>query len=100
MLFAQARKIHQSGKTPADYGDALRLYQEAAGKGSEPARQMLALILSRPAANGSINVIWMRQTAHVMVGPAGKIGAGAVTAFQKESSVLTDLIPAVFLRQR
>lgn len=78
-LFSLARRYHRGEGVPPDYGQALRLYRAAAAKGSEPARQMLGLIQSRPAVDGQVDPAWMQQLASATVGgPDRRIESPAV----------------------
>ncbi len=58
-----ARRYHRGAGVPANFAEAIRLYQLAASEGSPDARRMLALIYSRPAASGQIDLVWMWQLA-------------------------------------
>eukprot|EP01034_Spumella_vulgaris_P046767 gene46767-58317_t len=48
--YIEARRYHQGDGVPANYTEAVRLYQIAASSGDPQARRMLALIFSRPLA--------------------------------------------------
>lgn len=69
-LYAQARRYHRGDGVAIDYGQALRFYRAAAARGSEAARQMLGLIQSRPARDGAVDPVWMRQLASAPVATA------------------------------
>lgn len=60
---AAARRYHRGAGVPANFAEAIRLYHLAGSEGSIDARRMLALIYSRPAPNGQIDLAWMRQLA-------------------------------------
>lgn len=62
-LLNRARRAHRGVAGPANYAEALRLYQAAAAQGSAGARRMLALITSRRLPDGTINLAWMSQLA-------------------------------------
>jgi TPR repeat protein len=62
-LYELAQRYHRGEGVPPDYPRALRLYRAAAAQGSEPARQMLGLILSHTDAAGNVDPAWMRQLA-------------------------------------
>jgi len=62
-LFALAQRYHRGDGVAADYVEALKLYRGAAQANHPPAVEMLALILSRPAARGGIDVAWMQSLA-------------------------------------
>lgn len=66
-LFERARRYHRGDGVAADYGQALRDYRAAAARGHAGARRMLGLIQSRPAPNGAIDPVWMRQLAEIDV---------------------------------
>ncbi len=98
---AQARKYHRGEGVPANFSEAIRFYRLADQRGSAEARKMLALISSRPSPDGSFNVLWMQQLAHVDAGgPIPTIGV-PVTAhqLQREPSPLFDLLPPFWQRQ-
>lgn len=91
---AQARKYHRGEGVPANFSEAIRFYRLADQRGSAEARRMLALIASRPAPDGSFNVLWMQQLAHVDTGGSIPTVGAAVTAhqLQREPSPLFDLL--------
>ncbi|MEG3001759.1 MAG: hypothetical protein RR855_14560 [Comamonas sp.] len=78
--FKQARVYHRGEGVPANYTEAIRLYQRASDMGSEPAKRMLALIYSRPMAGGGIDIAWMQQLAYMDVTQDGAIPLTAPTA--------------------
>ena len=61
--FVQARRYHRGDGVPANYAEAIRLYQIAASAGSRPAQHMLGLISSRPNSAGGVDIAWMQQLA-------------------------------------
>lgn len=65
--FAEARRYHRGDGVPANYTEAIRLYQIAAASGSRPAQRMLEMIYSRPTPTGSIDIAWMQQLANLEV---------------------------------
>jgi TPR repeat protein len=67
VLFRQARRYHQGDGIPANYAQALLLYQLAAAKSSGPAQRMLNLIYSRPNVLGGVDISWMQQLAEADV---------------------------------
>ncbi|HEY4582870.1 MAG TPA: hypothetical protein VIG88_08405, partial [Lysobacter sp.] len=72
-LFTLARRYHRGDGATVDYARALRYYRAAAAKGHAGARRMLGLIQSRPAADGGLDVAWMRQLAAIDNGGTGGI---------------------------
>ncbi|NZA03254.1 hypothetical protein H0I39_18790 [Ottowia beijingensis] len=62
-LLERAQRAHRGVVVPANYAEAMRLYQAAAAQGSAAAKRMLALITSRPQPDGTINIAWMSQLA-------------------------------------
>lgn len=84
---AQAMRYHRGDGVPSNYTEAIRLYQIAAGQGSQAAKRMLELIYSRPSPDGTLNVAWMRQLATMKV-----TAEGAVLAMQAPPS------PQLFVR--
>ena len=96
-LFAQGQRFHRGDGVPADYAMAIRQYRAAAAAGSEPAKRMLALIFSRPAADGSLDATWMRQLANLDPSrPSSTLAPTLSLAFEAEPSAIFDLIPARF----
>lgn len=96
--YDQARRYHQGDGVPANYAEAIRLYQIAAGGGDPKARRMLALIFSQPAPDGTVNIAWMQQLASIDTGPTGAApGAGRLPApqgWQRDPSPLYEWVPA------
>ena len=92
----QAQRYHKGQGVPANYTEALRLYQQAAANGHVGARRMLELIYSRPNPNGSINIGWMQEVANI--DPITQTMVIASTAgpspYRRDPSPLYDLIPA------
>jgi uncharacterized protein len=101
-LLRMAQRNHRGQGQPANYSEAIRLYRMAQAQGSTAARDMLALIFSRPAANGQLDIAWMQRIAPLQ-GPnlAGRAGMGAgegagAPLFQRERSPLFDYLPALW----
>lgn len=95
--YAEARRYHTGDGVPANYAEAVRLYQIAASAGDPNARRMLSLIFSRPAPDGTLDVAWMQQLAAIDIGPSGlPQGSGLVTphGWQRDPSPLYGLVPA------
>ena len=95
--YDQARRYHQGDGVPANYAEAVRLYQIAASSGDPKARRMLALIFSQPAPDGTVNITWMQQLAGIDTGPAGTArGAAQPVAsqgWQRDPSPLYEWVP-------
>lgn len=93
--YALARRFHQGNGVPANYTEAIRLYRQAEAQGNSAARQMLALIYSRPTADGQVDFTWMRQLSQIEPGTAGAGSARAAAAspWQREPTPLSDLVP-------
>lgn len=97
--YIEARRYHQGDGVPANYTEAVRLYQIAASSGDPQARRMLALIFSRPAPDGTVDVTWMQQLAAIDMGPGGGLPAGTARAvapqgWQRDPSPLYEWVPA------
>ncbi|MFN3438487.1 MAG: hypothetical protein ACK41V_12380 [Acidovorax sp.] len=95
--YAEARRYHHGDGVPANYAEAVRLYQIAASSGDPQARRMLALIFSRPAPDGTVDVTWMQQLAAMDLGPTG-LAPGASRAvnpqsWQRDPSPLYEWVP-------
>lgn len=93
--YAQARRFHQGNGVPANYSEAIRLYRLAEAQGNTAARQMLALIYSRPTPEGQVDAAWMRQLSQIEPGTAGvgSARAAAASPWQREPTPLSDLVP-------
>lgn len=66
--FELAQRLHRGVGVPVQFQQALRYYRLSAAQGYAPARRMLQLILSKPAADGQIDADWMRQLSSMDVG--------------------------------
>jgi uncharacterized protein len=90
-----AMTYHRGKGVPVNITQAVAFYQKAAQQGHMAAQRMLALIFSRPTAQGTIDEVWFRQLAPPE-GVAGPPSARAQTTawFQSDSSVLIDWLPA------
>jgi uncharacterized protein len=98
-LLAMAQRNHRGLGQPVNYSEAIRLYRLAQSKGSTAARDMLALIFSRPTASGQLDIAWMQRIAvlnlgHTASGPDNPNFGAAV--FQRERSPLYDYLPALW----
>ena len=95
--FAQALRYHRGDGVPANYTEALRLYQVAAATGSKPAQQMLERIYSRPSADGAVDIGWMQQLANLDITREGAVlstlQAPSAQLFVRDPTPLYDLIP-------
>lgn len=100
-LLAQARRVHRGDGLPANYVEAVRLYQLAADRGSQPARRMLALIAARRAPDGSIDIGWMAQLARLdTASNLPQLDAGlAAPLMQRDATPVYDLMPAAWQRR-
>jgi uncharacterized protein len=92
---ALAQRNHRGEGQPANYVEAIRLYQKAQSQGSTQARKMLELIFSRPLANGHVDVAWMQQLAYTSyVKDMVVLGsASPPPTLQREPTPLFDLLP-------
>lgn len=90
-----AKRQHRGEGVPANYNEAIRLYQQAESLGSEEAGRMLALIYSRPTTAGDINVEWMRQLAYLdMEKSVPTLGSPtSIRLLQRDPTPLFDLMP-------
>ena len=97
-LLTAARRSHRGEGVPANYVEAIRLYQLAKLRGSVEAQKMLALIYSRPTATGELDVAWMQQLAKLDLSGATPRPAISATSrsLQREPSPLVDLLPPVW----
>ncbi len=99
---ALARRNHRGEGQPANYVEAIRLYQMAQNQGSVQARKMLELIFSRPQANGHVDIAWMQQLAYANYAKDAVV-LGSVSphnTLQRESTPLFDLLPALWRSYR
>lgn len=96
-LFLRARQFHRGDGVPINYGEALRLYRQAASLGNRYAQKMLALIYTRPTPTGELNIVWMQQLAQVDVtkdGGATMLDPPASPSLQHDPTPLFDYLPA------
>jgi TPR repeat protein len=95
--YAQAQRYHRGDGVPANYTEAVRLYQAAASQGDARARKMLELIFSRPAPGGALDPAWMQQLASLALQPQGLTRTAPLPlspqAWQQDPSPLYHLIP-------
>jgi TPR repeat protein len=94
-LFVAAQRSHRGEGQPANYTEAIRLYQLARNKGSIDAQKMLALIYSRPDANGQLDIGWMQQLAYLdLSGDSPRAASSAARpGLQREPTPLIDQLP-------
>ena len=93
---AMAQRFHRGEGVPANFAEAIRLYQLAAQAGNVQAQRMLALITSRPAPGGQIDVAWMRELAALDIAsawPRPDVAAPAALPLQRDRTPLFDLLP-------
>lgn len=103
--YQQARRYHQGDGVPANYTEAVRLYQLAAAGGDLRASQILQQIFSRPGPGGSIDIAWMQQLAppgrldHNTGMRQGTTAPAGPTGWQRDPSPLYDRVPAEWRAQ-
>lgn len=97
-LLAAARRSHRGEGVPANYVEAIRLYQLAKLRGSVEAQKMLALIYSRPSTTGELDVAWMQQLAYLdLSGDTPRPASPTASrSLQREPSPLVDLLPTAW----
>lgn len=64
-----ATRYHKGIGVNVNFGEAIRLYRVAAGQGSDAARKMLSVLLSKQGSTGGINSIWMQETSNMVAMP-------------------------------
>ena len=96
---ALAQRNHRGEGRPANFVEAIRLYQLANSQGSVQAKKMLALIFSRPAADGQIDIAWMQQLAYVNLSSDAPSfdSSTARQVLRREPTALIDLLPQPWL---
>lgn len=99
--FAQAQRKHRGEGQPANFVEAIRLYQLAQRQGSQQARKMLELIFSRPAPNGEIDIAWVQQLAYVNLSKDFPTLDNATLRriLRREPTPLFDLLPQSWRNQ-
>ena len=100
-LLQQAQRQHRGIGVPVNYVEALRLYQAAAAKGNAGAKRMLALIMSRPMPDGSVNIAWMSQLAYLdTANSLPQLDTRAMASMMyRDPTPLFDLLPEAWQRQ-
>lgn len=98
---AQAHRYHRGEGVPANFVEAIRFYRLAEQRGSAEAHRMLALIYSRPAPGGGVDVAWMQQLARADASSSIPTFGSPVAAhaLQREPTPLVDLLPPFWRRQ-
>lgn len=101
--YVEAQRYHKGDGVPANYAEAIRLYQIAASNHNGPARRMLELIFSRPAPNGAVDPAWMQQLAALELGASGQVGILnppiSTQTWQHDPSPLFSLLPQQWQQQ-
>lgn len=102
--FLLARRYHRGDGVPANYAEAIRLYQVAAAAGSRPAQHMLGLIYAHPGPAGGVDIAWMQQLAALdvdredgskaLVAPLPTLPAVSPQLYVRDPTPLYDLLPA------
>jgi uncharacterized protein len=97
-LLALAQRNHRGMGQPANYTEAIRLYRMAQAKGSTAARDMLALIFSRPTASGQLDIAWMQRIATLNLSnpSSGPASPASSQVFQRERTPLYDFLPVLW----
>ncbi|PIF26363.1 TPR repeat protein [Acidovorax sp. 56] len=102
--YTEAQRYHRGDGVPANYAEAVRLYQIAASSGDEKARRMLELIFSRPTPTGTVDLAWMQQLAALNPDSNGSTQNATTPlsphSWQRDPSPLYGLIPAQWLATR
>ena len=97
-LFLQAQRLHRGVGNPANYAEAIRLYRQAAARGSQAAKRMLEQIFAKPLPGGGLDVAWMQQLAYLDLSGALPLAASPVHSLQllRDPSPLFDLLPPIW----
>ncbi|QKV52900.1 tetratricopeptide repeat protein [Comamonas antarctica] len=93
---AEARRYHRGDGVPANYAEALRLYQRAANAGNAEARRMVETIFSRRAPDGGLDISWMQKLARMNLDAQGQAVPDTLAgahAFAHDPTPLYDLVP-------
>jgi TPR repeat protein len=90
----QAQRYHRGEGVPANYTEAMRLYQQAAAGGHAGARRMLELIYSRPAPGGGVDIVWMQQLSRIDPLTLQAIAPAGPSPYRQDPTPLFDLLPA------
>lgn len=102
VIYRQARRYHQGDGIPANYAQALMLYQLAAARSFAPAQRMLNLIYSRPSPQGGIDIAWMQQLAEADVaGPQVRWSQPTPSrSLTRDPTAVFDYLPEVWKTHR
>lgn len=98
--FARAQRYHRGEGQPANYVEAIRLYQLAKNERNLPATKMLELIFSRPGADGQIDIAWMQQLAYINFSKDVPTLDSPTTrqSLSRDATPLLDLLPPSWRR--
>lgn len=91
-----AQRYHRGEGVPANYTEAMRLYQQAAASGHAAARRMLELIYSRPAPGGNVDIAWMQQLSRIDPLTLQPITPAGPAPYRHDPTPLFDLLPAAW----
>jgi len=94
----QAQRYHRGEGVPANYTEALRLYQQAASHGHVASRRMLELIYSRPAQGGGVDIGWMQQMARIDPMTMQPMAPISPAPYRRDPTPLFDMVPAPWHR--
>jgi TPR repeat protein len=94
----QAQRYHRGEGVPANYTEALRLYQQAAAQGLVAARRMLELIYSRPAPGGNVDIGWMQQLSRIDPMTLQPVAPISPAPYRRDPTPLVDLVPSPWHR--
>ncbi|MBN9320602.1 MAG: SEL1-like repeat protein [Delftia acidovorans] len=94
----QAQRYHRGEGVPANYTEALRLYQQAASHGHVASRRMLELIYSRPAQGGGVDIGWMQQLARIDPMTMQPMAPISPAPYRRDPTPLFDMVPAPWHR--
>lgn len=94
----QAQRYHRGEGVPANYTEALRLYQQAASHGHVASRRMLELIYSRPAQGGGVDIGWMQQLASIDPMTMQPMAPISPAPYRRDPTPLFDMVPAPWHR--
>ena len=94
----QAQRYHRGDGVPANYTEALRLYQQAASHGHVASRRMLELIYSRPAPGGGVDIGWMQQLARIDPMTMQPMAPVSPAPYRRDPTPLFDMVPAPWHR--
>ena len=98
---AQAQRNHRGEGQPANFSEAIRLYQLAQRQGSDEATRMLALIFSQLGPGGQLDIAWMQKLAYLNLSKdtVRLDNATGRQVLKRELTPLIDLLPTYWLTQ-